>query len=307
MELTSNRGLKKPAPEEFINIADLNDNMDNLDGHLHTPEEVGLGNVLNKSADDQTPTITEAASLTNLTAGDTAKTLWGKVKKAISSLIAHLGNTANPHETTAAQVGAAPVSHTHTPGQVGLGNVNNTSDVNKPVSTAAQTALNGKAATVHSHTVSDISGILGTAKGGVGSGTGLFQDVAFTDVATGEWSPRIDGRQGTPVYWQGNGTYFRIGDICHISGTVVVSSSSGSGTSVVTIRDLPFPIAKSHESVKVFMQGLTKDIGETWAYSQVSNNRFYLTSTKVATLYGVDVFPLAENGMIFFSGFYSCT
>jgi hypothetical protein len=144
MELTPNRGLKKPAPEEFINIQDLNDNMDVLDVHMHTPEEVGLSNVLNKSVDDQTPTITEAASLMNLTAGDTAKILWGKVKKAISSLIAHLGNTANPHETTAAQVGAAPVSHTHTPAQVGLGNVNNTSDAAKPISTATQAALNTK-------------------------------------------------------------------------------------------------------------------------------------------------------------------
>lgn len=43
----------------------------------------------------------------------------------------------------------ADTGHTHTPSQVGLGNVNNTSDANKPVSTAQQTALNAKAPTAN--------------------------------------------------------------------------------------------------------------------------------------------------------------
>jgi hypothetical protein len=42
----------------------------------------------------------------------------------------HIGSTSNPHSVTKTQVG--------------LGNVDNTSDVNKPVSTATQTALDGK-------------------------------------------------------------------------------------------------------------------------------------------------------------------
>lgn len=47
-----------------------------------------------------------------------------------TSLNTHTSNTSNPHSVTKAQVG--------------LGNVDNTSDVNKPVSTATQTALNNK-------------------------------------------------------------------------------------------------------------------------------------------------------------------
>ena len=39
---------------------------------------------------------------------------------------------------------------------VGLDQVDNTSDVNKPVSSATQTALNAKAATVHTHTLADL-------------------------------------------------------------------------------------------------------------------------------------------------------
>ncbi|AYD81520.1 minor tail protein [Arthrobacter phage KBurrousTX] len=42
-------------------------------------------------------------------------------------------------------------------GDVGLGNVDNTSDASKPVSTATQTALNGKANTSHTHLWADLT------------------------------------------------------------------------------------------------------------------------------------------------------
>ncbi|WP_104086573.1 hypothetical protein [Arthrobacter sp. GMC3] len=42
---------------------------------------------------------------------------------------------------------------------VGLGNVDNTSDANKPVSTPTATALAGKAATVHTHTIAQVTGL----------------------------------------------------------------------------------------------------------------------------------------------------
>lgn len=52
---------------------------------------------------------------------------------------------------------------------VGLGNVDNTSDANKPISTATQTALNGKANTSHTHAAGDItSGTLPASRGGTG-------------------------------------------------------------------------------------------------------------------------------------------
>lgn len=48
-----------------------------------------------------------------------------------------------------------------TKSDVGLANVDNTSDVNKPISTLQQTALNGKAASVHQHASADITNIDG--------------------------------------------------------------------------------------------------------------------------------------------------
>jgi len=52
----------------------------------------------------------------------------------------HIVDTSNPHEVTATQVG--------------LGNVDNTADVDKPISTATQTVLDGKIS-------SDTTGITG--------------------------------------------------------------------------------------------------------------------------------------------------
>ena len=50
-----------------------------------------------------------------------------KLISTLSTLSSHIANKSNPHEVTKAQVG--------------LGNVDNTSDLNKPISTATQAAL----------------------------------------------------------------------------------------------------------------------------------------------------------------------
>ena len=72
---------------------------------------------------------------------------WSLVQKCVSELQSklksHADSTNNPHNVTKAQVG--------------LGNVDNTSDVNKPVSNAVQTALDDKADNGHTHTLDDIS------------------------------------------------------------------------------------------------------------------------------------------------------
>ena len=82
---------------------------------------VGLGNVNNTSDNDKPVSSAQASAIADAKqAGTTAQ----------ANLDAHISNKENPHEVTKSQVG--------------LGNVNNTSDANKPISTATQTALNGK-------------------------------------------------------------------------------------------------------------------------------------------------------------------
>lgn len=89
--------------------------------------DVGLGNVTNVSTNDQTPTYTQASSLTNILSGEKLSVSMGKIMKAIADLISHIANKSNPHGVTKLQVG--------------LGNVDNTSDIDKPVSTAQAQAI----------------------------------------------------------------------------------------------------------------------------------------------------------------------
>lgn len=55
--------------------------------------------------------------------------------------------------------GKSGPSVTLTKSDIGLANVDNTSDVQKPVSTAQQNALDGKANTTHTHAIADVTGL----------------------------------------------------------------------------------------------------------------------------------------------------
>lgn len=117
----------------FVNtsLAVVNAHISNKSNpHSVTKSQVGLGNVPNVSTNNQTPTYTESSTLSSITSGETLSTAFGKISKAITDFIAHVANKNNPHSVTKSQVG--------------LGNVNNTSDANKPISTATQTALDNK-------------------------------------------------------------------------------------------------------------------------------------------------------------------
>lgn len=75
--------------------------------------DVGLGNVPNVSTNNQTPTYTAATTLVKLTSGEKLSAAMGKIAKAITDLISHIGNKNNPHGVTAAQAGAATADHDH--------------------------------------------------------------------------------------------------------------------------------------------------------------------------------------------------
>ena len=115
--LTTNLKLNKPEGTEHYNVSIQNENMDKIDEfcgrtdnpHNVTKEQVGLSNVPNVTTNNQTPTFTVASSNKDLTSGEILSTSFGKIAKAINSLISHLANTSNPHNTTASQVGLGNV------------------------------------------------------------------------------------------------------------------------------------------------------------------------------------------------------
>lgn len=100
-------------------------------------------------------------------------------KADASALTAHTGNKNNPHSVTKAQVG--------------LGNVDNTSDLNKPISTAVEAALEGKADKGSTGTVTAYGGFQGgtdasvtTLGGAIGKNatTSLGGSVGYSTTST---------------------------------------------------------------------------------------------------------------------------
>lgn len=83
----------------------------------------------------------------NSTVEELSETVTNNYNTLDTKIDTHIADKTNPHEVTKAQIG--------------LSNVDNTSDLNKPISTATQTALNGK-----QNTISDLSTIRSNASNG---------------------------------------------------------------------------------------------------------------------------------------------
>lgn len=190
--------VKEEITNINLNISKLEGNIndhisDTNNPHEVTKEQVGLGNVDNTSDINKPISVLQQAEFNRL---DT--NLQSKANQ--SDLIAHINNTNNPHNVTKSHIGLdkvdntsdmeKPISlavqealnnikleatnyatkdqlddhksdknnpHNVTALQIGLGNVNNTSDADKPISLATQQALDKKSDIDHDHTMADIS------------------------------------------------------------------------------------------------------------------------------------------------------
>ena len=89
---------------------------------------------------------------------------------------------------------------------VGLSNVDNTSDANKPISTAQQTALNAKANTSHSHIIGDVTG-LQTALDGKAATSHTHTKSQITDFAHSHVIGDVTGLQTALDGKQASGSY----------------------------------------------------------------------------------------------------
>ena len=141
----------------IIHAANVSHGFYKLDGSIGISAPfAGGGQVISNIADGIDET--DAASLS-------------QVMDVFDAIVNHEAHKDNPHTVTKSQVGLGAVPnldtttavahvtltnnpHTVTKSQVGLGNVDNTSDVNKPISTATQTALDAhEALTNNPHSV----------------------------------------------------------------------------------------------------------------------------------------------------------
>lgn len=146
------------------------------------------------------------------------------------SLISPAHDDALSYNTASGKWQNAPVDKA----RVGLDNVDNTSDANKPVSTATQTALDGKASTTHTHTSTDISDSTATgrsvltaadasaARTAIGAGTSTF-DGAYSSL-TG--APTLGNSAGLDIGT--TSSTVAAGDDSRITGALQASSLDSS-------------------------------------------------------------------------------
>jgi hypothetical protein len=105
---TTNLQMTKPDRNEYYDINIQNENLDKIDAfcgrtdnpHKVTKSQVGLDKVPNVSTNEQTPTYTEASSNTSLASGEKLSIAFGKISKAINSLITHLADNVGHITTT---------------------------------------------------------------------------------------------------------------------------------------------------------------------------------------------------------------
>lgn len=92
---------------------------------------------------------------------------------------------------------------------VGLGNADNTSDAAKPISTATQSALDGKAASIHGHVIADVTNLQAALDGKAAAVHGhAIADVTSLqtslDAKAPLASPALTGAPTAPTQAQGN-------------------------------------------------------------------------------------------------------
>lgn len=203
----------------------------------------GSSNLYFTAARVRDAVLTGLSTATNavIAATDSVLTAFGKLQAQISG---HTSSTANPHSVTKTQVG--------------LGNVDNTADLNKPVSTATQAALALKADLVSpAFTTPDI---------GVATGTS-FNSITGLSSTT----PVMDGTAAV-----GTGTTTARADHVHPTDTSRAPIASPSFTGTLT------------HSGDVVLSGSGKRITGDFSNTTIANRLMFQTSTvDKATLVGI--------------------
>lgn len=110
-----------------------------------------------------------------------------------TNLTTHTGSINNPHKVTKSQVG--------------LGNVDNTSDLNKPISTATQTALDGKqpivtgaATTIVSDNLTANKALISDADGKVGASSVTSTELRYLQGVTANVQTQLNGKQSSLTF-----------------------------------------------------------------------------------------------------------
>ena len=142
---------------------------DKSNPHNVTAAQVGLGNVHNVATNDQTPTYATAKTAKAPESGEKLSVAFGKIRRAVLDLIAHIGSKDNPHGVTAEQIKAAQKSHTHSAADItsGILGITRGGTGVSDLKTLAQS-------------ISDLQVVAGTYEGNNGYGISKKTSLTFT-------------------------------------------------------------------------------------------------------------------------------
>lgn len=206
-------------------------------GHTHVGGAASWGGIGGTLADQ-----------TDLQAALNAKSATSHEHDAAYAALAHNHDSAYEPKNTNIQTHVASTSNPHgvTKAQVGLANVDDTSDASKPVSTATQTALEGKSATSHNHDASyEVAGAVSTHVAAPDPHTQYQRE---TEKAAANGYASLDGNTRVPTAQLGTGTadstVFLRGDGTWATPTASVAApfTGNQATGSFTIADGQFGV-----------------------------------------------------------------
>ena len=188
------------SPNTFATLEDVEEMSghinDKSNPHAVTKAQVGLGNVPNVVTNDQTPTYTVSANLSELSGGEKLSAAFGKLAKAVKELIAHLADNTR-HITSSERTawnGKAAGSHAH--------------DDRYYTESETDSKLAGKAASNHSHPTASASaaGLMSAADksklDGIAAGANKYTHPA----SAGNKHIPAGGSSGQILRWSADGT-----------------------------------------------------------------------------------------------------
>lgn len=219
-------------------------------------------------ADNWTPDAAEVGA-------DPVGTAETKANAVQTNLTSHTNNKSNPHSVTKAQVG--------------LGNVDNTSDANKPISTATQTALNGKQATVTGGASTITSSNLTANRALVSNGSGKVAvsavtstELGYLDGVTSKIQTQLNGKiSASPIF-----TYTLSGS----NGGQDFATSTFGFSSYAIIQILINAKFVSNENVRAYVrfnQGANLYYANSPGSNSSSDDNVEITTMNVKGNYGV--------------------
>lgn len=188
-----------------------------------------------------------------------------------TNLSTHIADTTNPHVVTKAQVG--------------LGNVDNTSDANKPISTAQQAALDLKAsaASLATH-ISDVTNPHVVTKAQVGLGNVDNTSDASKPVSTAQQTA-LNTKEGsiaagtTAQYWRGDKTWRDLAT--DIRAAVLTGLSTATGGVIAATDSVLAALGKLQNQITANTTNIATNTSSISTHVADTNNPHLVTKSQV--------------------------